>query len=156
MNPYGTHREALLASLWYTRKSKGPVLECGAGDFSTRLLHEVCAAQGRKLVTLETDAAWLKNYTSLASSDHELRLVTSWEAAGEWDVALVDCNPGFARGPLVNALSGRVKYIVIHDTEPANVHEYNYNLERFIYRRDYTDHLPYTSVVSNLLKVWDD
>ena len=156
MNPYGTHREALLGALWYTRASRGPVLECGAGDFSTALLHEVCAAQRRRLVTLETDQMWLSHFSHFMSPDHILQLVTTWDVDGFWDVALVDSNPVTSRKFIVTALAKRTKYIVVHDTEPANAHEYCYDLDKFTYRRDFTTELPHTTVVSNLMEIWRD
>ncbi len=158
MNPYATHREVLLAALWHTGVSRGAVLECGAGDFSTPLLHEVCAAQGRKLVTLETDPLWLLRFSSLASPDHELALVADWAAPrpGPWDVAFVDCDPPAARGALMDVLVRSSRYVVAHDTEPASVTMNNYRLERFKYRRDFIRLLPNTSVVSDTTPIWPE
>jgi hypothetical protein len=54
---YGTHIAPLLTAVLAT---DGPVLELGCGDFSTPLLHAICAKQNRLLVSTDTDKAWLE------------------------------------------------------------------------------------------------
>lgn len=56
---WGSHLPALLAAVG---ASTGPVLELGVGHFSTPALHALCGAMGRKLVSVESDLKWLKEF----------------------------------------------------------------------------------------------
>jgi len=115
LDPYGTHLAVLLAAVAAT---DGPVLECGAGHYSTALLHALCAPRRRRLFTLEAKADWLAQFAPLACDWHRLE-ACSW-LAFPWadlavDVALVDQDAH--RAHVLRALRGRARLVVTHDTE---------------------------------------
>jgi hypothetical protein len=140
-------------------RTTGPVLELGAGDHSTPMLHFMCKHEGRKLITAETDAKWLAKYTNYVSAFHEIHLVEKWdqwtrlEEMGYWSVALVDNAPGDTRLSLIKRLKGRCQYIVIHDTEKdENVgtdYKYEEIIPSFKYVYEWKRYRPYTTVVSD-------
>lgn len=111
---------ALLAS-----RTKGSVVECGMGLFSTPLLHVLVSLQGRPLYSYETDPAWLEMFRELAGPLHPMTLLDNWRHDFEaCDVAFVDCSPGrderqdvSPRIDLIKSLKGKGRFIVAHDTE---------------------------------------
>ena len=76
MNPdhgeFGTHMRLLWAA---AKASKGDVLEMGTGAFSTPMLHNLTASAGRRLVSAETDSAWLSKFQEQGFGHHQLLLV---------------------------------------------------------------------------------
>jgi hypothetical protein len=129
MDPWGTHLPVLMAACSATA---GPILECGAGDYSTPILHALCAPQRRPLVTLESKPDWLARFANLEAPWHALTLVSDWNAVDlddHYDVALVDhgCEP---RGPLLYRLHRRASLVVLHDSE-CNYCGYRDPLTRF-------------------------
>ena len=117
--PYRTHEPVLAAVVAATA---GDVLEIGAGTFSTPLLHAICAAMGRRLVTVDNDAGWIDKFGSLASGTHSLHAVASWTDAlplfaSSWGVAFVDHAPIERRIVDIEFLSRRCDALVVHDSE---------------------------------------
>ena len=58
----GSHLPILLRAM---KATTGPVLELGAGIYSTPILHALCQIEGRKLVTYESDPEffeWAAHY----------------------------------------------------------------------------------------------
>jgi len=78
MDGYATHAPLLA---WAVTHSRGPVLELGAGWYSTPLLHELVAKQGRLLITCESDPEWLKQFAAWHCNDHAHVHVPLWD----WD-----------------------------------------------------------------------
>ena len=99
---HGTHQPVLYAALQATA---GDVIEFGMGYYSTPMLHDLCAAAGRQLVSLDTDESWVDRFRWLGSASHRIMHVESWEGdvevealyAREWGLALVDQHPEAAR-----------------------------------------------------------
>jgi hypothetical protein len=162
-NGYHTHYPFLAAAL--ASRPTGPVLELGAGDWSTVMLHHMCDAQKRLLTTAESDAAWLSKYLPLASSRHLLHHVPEdeWNTyrvappAGEalrWGVVFVDCYPSAARGPLIERVRPYADLIVAHDTERPEVNGYEPLLSSFTFRADFTLVTPWTTLVSDIAPIW--
>ncbi len=158
MDRYATHQRALVGAVLRTT---GPVLELGAGDYSTPLLHEICTAQNRMLITIEDDASWLARFKSLGSKAHAFgrsTLGASGWPAGFWNVVLVDHTPS-DRATALRIFEDSL-YLVVHDTEPTlNPTDYpglQAALAGFRYRRDFRDVEPWTTVVSNTLPIWED
>ncbi len=150
---YGSHTAVLVGTILRTT---GPVLEVGSGHSSTPILHEICAAQGRKLVTIETQVGWLRRFLDFESDLHHLtseRALQSKYIDENWSVVFVDHAPGEERPAVVEAVRDRAEYIVVHDTETLS-----YGLEpvldTFRYRRDHRRHRPWTTVVSDKKEVW--
>ncbi len=158
MDQYATHQEALVGAVMRT---SGPVLELGAGDYSTPILHEICRAQGRALVTLEYRWEWLEKFDRFRSATHLLFHVKDWARADtidkQWSVAFVDHAPGERRKIELERLRlSRTRYVVIHDTEPNPIAGYGLEpvLARFKYRRDFSEKIPWTTVVSDDSEIW--
>ena len=146
---WGSHLPALVH---YVLRTRGPVLELGAGQWSTPVLHAMCAAGGRKLVTAEEDAAWrMKLAGDLAGEGHEF-LASYGRAinrAGYWSVVLIDHAMDRRQADLL-ALGGRADVLVCHDT---NCVKYGWDFSRFRHRRDWADLSPTTTAVSDVLEL---
>ena len=100
-NPnYATHMVPLITAVSNT---DGPILEMGCGDYSTPLLHAICAASQRPLLTAETDASWMNLFLDLKRSWHQFQHVSDfydWDNVGNgvyWSVILIDHAPGNRR-----------------------------------------------------------
>jgi hypothetical protein len=118
---WGSHIPALVAALVETT---GPVLEIRAGHFSTPLLHSLCAAAGRELLTVEGDAQWCERFESLETESHEIRHVASANGIAlalgerEWGLVFVDNAPDEARKfALLSASALTSAVIVCHDAQ---------------------------------------
>ena len=75
-NIYGTHVRLLLVAAMMTN---GNILELGAGDHSTKLLHEILEDDNKKekrlLVSADSNSLWLDRFSDLSSPFHQLLLV---------------------------------------------------------------------------------
>ena len=155
---YGTHVPVLAGAL--AAAPPGPVLELGSGNWSSHTLHQICAAQGRRLVTADTDGAWMDRFASLVRPWHSFVLVKDWDRFGPiesvpWAVVLVDHAPEGRRGLDAARAGRRSGYIVAHDSERPG--QYGYGaLDGFRYRRDWKHQVPWTTVVSNTLPIWPE
>lgn len=154
MDVYATHLPVLVAAV---ARTSGSVLELGCGEWSTRVLHEMCAARGRRLVSAESDAGWAARFAHLGTSDHQIVVVPDWGACAEidlaWDVAFVDHAPFDRRRVDVERLREKCTYVVVHDTEEP-CYEYEGAFAKFRYRRDFRQLTPWTTVLSDLVPVW--
>jgi len=153
-------------------RTTGPILELGAGDHSTTMLHLISRATGRKVVTAETDPAWLKKYENYQSPNHSFHLITpdrtkkgefyQWQAGWQewdqiekenWSVALVDQAPGECRASTILRLKGRCTFIVAHDSEEDYGAGGNYGYAEmrklFKYCWEWRRFRPYTMVLSD-------
>jgi hypothetical protein len=123
--------------------SDGAILELGSGEGSTRVLHEICANTGRKLMTVESDWKWSRKLSELRSDFHRFAFVRDWAEAPllppmgtRWGVVLVDLAPAPARRAAVARFQGAADIVIAHDTEPAHERLYGYSAdlwERFAY-----------------------
>jgi hypothetical protein len=154
---YGSHLPPLIKAL---SKTHGPVLELGMGFYSTPLLHAVCVAEGRQLVSLDSEpdfVDWGKQY---ATATHSVVCVRDWDQAvieRPWDVVLVDHAPANRRAVEAARLAPWARYILIHDSNGR--YEYEYHLSAiyplFKYRYDWTLLEPATVILSNLIDLAD-
>lgn len=158
LGDYGSHYPILAAAV---AKTTGPVLELGAGHWSTPMLHYMCR-EWRQLITAETDFGWLKQFVEGYSRHpiHEFHHVTDWtqwdvlEKRAPYGVAFVDCAPGEIRHELIRRLQGRAHFIVAHDSERDYNTGANYMYERvtplFKYVSEWRRYRPYTLILSNV------
>lgn len=128
MDLYASHIPMLAACV---AETAWDVLEHGAGDYSTPLLHVLCASPGprRTLVTVEADAGWLVRFAHLAGPRHLLVADPDDVPAPDgdrWSVAFVDNRPARARADLVRSLRTAARIVVVHDTEPAHANTYRW------------------------------
>lgn len=152
---YTTHLPHLRKAVELTT---GPVLELGAGEGSTPLLHELCTKAGRRLVTVESDRGWLERFESMASELHTLvhHEDPAWvvaQAEPPWGVIFIDHAPGKTRRDALERASGKADFILVHDTE-----DLGYGLEdllsSFRYRKDFRYSRPWTTAVSGTRVIW--
>lgn len=138
-----SHRGALQAAC---DRTVGPMIEIGAGTWSTPLLLEVAAREQRPLVTVEHNPDW----SPQPQAGH---IVTTSLAEGiatydHYGVALIDGQAN-ERARAVRLLLPKTDFIVIHDTESLNDYPgLRKVLNRVRFRRDFP--MPTTTVVSNL------
>lgn len=114
---YATHLPLLIECVLRTT---GPVLEMGAGSFSTPILHELVAKRGRLLLTVENNREWLDPFRPLAGLNHVLaESVDQLAAAGclpeRLSVVLIDSAPAQLRAGQFEAFARRADYLVCHD-----------------------------------------
>jgi len=117
---HGSHQAVLYAAFHAT---SGPVIEFGMGYFSTPMLHELCAAAGRQLVSIDTDDSWVSQFRHLETEWHAIVSVTQWENipqvepfyARDWGLAFIDQHPESARIQVARRIKARTNYIVMHD-----------------------------------------
>lgn len=117
---WDSHLPLLLAAFEATH---GPVLELGVGHCSTPLLHALCHATKRPLLSLESNSVWREQFASLETVDHEVRLLdedwTDWEAAyaeQPWGLVFIDESPTEHRTAVLSKVTGST-IAVIHDAE---------------------------------------
>lgn len=159
---YGSHYPVLAAVVARCLAMRSPirVLELGAGDWSTPMLHYMCKATGSMLQTAETDVNWLERFKEYEGPSHQLSIVDSWEdcdlLAQAWDAVFVDCAPGEARHKAIEQLvkAGSVHTIVAHDSERDYGTGANYMYEKvtplFKYVSEFRRFRPYTLIMSNV------
>lgn len=116
---WDSHLPMLLVAF---ERTTGPVLEFGAGHCSTPLLHALCHAQKRPLLTLESNPEWWAKFEPLATEDHEIRLLEDWigwegaYAEREWGLVFIDHSPSDHRVKVIAKVAGNT-VAVIHDAE---------------------------------------
>ena len=151
----GRTHEPLLAAVVAVAE-RGPVLELGAGYASTPLLHTICAAQGRRLLTVDSNPEWIEKFSSLRSDDHHLVTLDTWDklpdlahafAEGSWAVVFIDHAPAERRIVDLVYFANKTEFLVVHDTEHS-LYGYEPVLTTFPYRADYRRMVPWTSVLS--------
>lgn len=153
MDGYSTHIPALAAVMQIA--PLGPVIELGAGFYSTPLLHALSAARNHDMVTLESNEDYIDRLANFRTNRHLICHVKSWDFApffdvGNYAVAFIDheLNRRKADGERLR----HVPVLVFHDTNNAA-----YGLEpllaSFKYRFDYKKLSPWTTVVSDTIDV---
>lgn len=153
---FGSHLPVLIKTL---SLSDGPVLELGMGMNSSLVMHWMCAAKKRMLVSYENDRDFFKWPLEASRFEWELHRVISiddWDKADiekPWGLALIDHVPSERRRVDIERLAKYAKYIVVHDTEGRNNHVFHYDqiYPLFKWKYDYNDFMPKTSVLSNFV-----
>lgn len=164
---YGSHIPILAAAVAATR---GPVVELGAGDNSTPMLHYMCRAMRRGLVTFDNDPKWMTRFSEYNNQDWhmvcgvcppwhmEIENPACWYPSvnsARWGLAFVDCAPGEIRTPLIRRLKDRADLIVVHDSEKDHGSGADYKYEQVIpefrYVSEFRRFRPYTLVLSNVM-----
>lgn len=150
-----------------------PILECGVGDGSTHLIH--LAAGSRYVVSADTNADWIERFADYLSSRHRFihvhadipsgssginEKIAGWLEFVEstkpesFSLAFIDCEPGEARVPIINALRGQAKMIVAHDRcadEPPGGGNYGWKALDgvFTYQTRFTHLRPHTAIYTD-------
>ena len=149
---YMSHTPVLSAACHMT---SGDILELGAGFGSTPLLHGICAAQNRQIVTLDTTKGWIREFNALKTPWHTFKCVPNFlalpEYGDDWGIAFVDHGIIEQRSRSIDRLK-HVPMVVVHDTD-SDLYGYEEVLKQFKYRWDYRWAGSQTSVVSNSIDV---
>lgn len=148
---YTTHMGVLVKTLF---NSRGLVIECGGGIFSTPLLHWLCKMQNRELITYEQDATYFAFEQQFQSRQHRVRFVENWDEIPipkHVGMVFIDHHPPERRMIETERFKDVADFIVIHDTERES-REYNRQevFDLFKERYDWKDCRPWVSVLSNL------
>lgn len=118
---WGSHLPALMACV---AASDGPVLEFGAGNYSTPCLRAVCSVLGRELVTVEKVDSWLDGFRNYASPGHTLLKLTPGLAEElakrQWGVVFVDDFPDDRLGRASLFLDS-AQFMLFHDANFADM-----------------------------------
>lgn len=152
---YATHMTPLITAVMNT---KGPILELGCGDFSTPLLHAICAATDRFLLTAESNKEWQKLFYDLERDWHQFYYVQTrddWANVGSnihWSVVFVDHAPGLQRVIDICRLRFNTDIFVVHDTEDP-FYGYDPVFATFKYVFTYRRYAVTTTLVSNTIDV---
>jgi len=153
---YGTHQAPLMTVIANTQ---GPVLELGCGDFSTPLLHALCAPSKRFLMSAETNKSWMRFFVDLSREWHLFRWVETpkdWDTVGDnihWSVVFVDHEPVLRRIEDIKRLRNKADIFVVHDLHLSGPYNYEPYLSTFTYRYDYNRYWVATAVVSDTVDV---
>lgn len=116
----------------------------------------------RPLITVESDADWLSRYTRLTTPWHKIRLTKSWDDVAEiedpqafFDVAFIDHAPPLRRPVDVARLRTKVRFFVLHDTDPQVWLEYGWAavIPTFRFKREWRDLTPHTTIVSDVEEI---
>lgn len=166
----GTHFPALATVVVNTQ---GPVLEMGCGDYSTPLLHALCAPNKRLLVSTDVDKGWISLFLDLRRSWHRFVHVPAyeqydarndwlysvgmdaWNSIGldtHWSVVLIDHTPGLQRAVDIERLRNNTDIFVVHDTEDSR-YGYEAILATFKYKYVYDRYSVTTTIVSDVIDV---
>jgi hypothetical protein len=174
MNGYSTHQPLLVAAMVHT---DGPILEIGGGFYSTPLISAFANGQMRRALTLDTSEYFVGILKDLQSDYHRIEQIPGIpfdpigkfspeggrkaayyvglqqdvleQNPGPFSVVFVDQGPGFLRAPAVKFYADRAEFIVVHDTNHAERYRFGL-MSNFAYRWDFTAHIPFTTVVSNV------
>lgn len=156
-----THFPMLIKAV---QSTDGPILEMGSGLFSTPLLHWLCFADKRPLVTIENYKHYLEFANKFATDWHQVKFLEPKlpPPIGEhYSVVFIDHSPKQPRTRGDDALlfKDHADYIVLHDAGADSNPKYGYDkiYPYFKYRHDWTGCFPHTTVLSNfkpLLNEW--
>jgi len=144
-----THNPMLIKTILI---SEGPVLEIGAGIYSTPLMHWLCKMLGRKLVTYENSPIFYQYAKRFISRSHHIKLIENWgemDLKTHWGVVFMDHNPDSRRADDVISFKNNADYIVIHDTDREDKYHMEKAWPHFKYRYTWKDCRPWTTVASN-------
>lgn len=155
MSQWGTHQTPLVGAVMNTT---GPVLELGSGHYSTPILHEICKAQKRLLVTIDNDVDWINQFKDLESEHHKIIHTDNWDSVScetHYGVVFIDHAPAERRAVDIERFKNSCDIMVIHDYLQDNVYHHHEVIERFRYRYVYRRYSRQTILVSNTINIYE-
>jgi len=146
----GSHLPVLMKLIHITT---GPILELGAGIYSTPFLHWACYPTKRRLVTYENNPSYYEYARRCQNDYHAVNYITNWDdinISEPWSIAFIDHSPSERREIEIKRLL-HADYIVAHDTENSQMVKYGYHkiLNLFKYRYKFSEIRPHTTIFSN-------
>jgi len=148
-NDWATHQPVLCEM---AARTEGAIIEFGTGDNSTALLHEICKATNRTLISLDDDLMWINKYKERYRGDGYEEDNSGWHkfyfvpgkvkenynfVSSHWarfldefslldtlyiDLAFVDQSPWIARMETVNKIKDKVRFVIVHDCDCLATH----------------------------------
>ncbi|HLW72531.1 MAG TPA: hypothetical protein VKR54_00605 [Candidatus Babeliales bacterium] len=170
INAWGTHFPVLATVVANTT---GPILEMGCGDYSTPMLHGLCAPTKRTLVSTDASKQWLEFFADMQRDWHTLIYVPAygpksneddtmfspeqdaWDSVGadtHWNIVFIDHRPGLRRVIDIERLRSQTDIFVIHDAQDR-AYGYDRVLKTFKYVYEYRRYHITTKVVSDTIDV---
>jgi len=146
---YSTHQRMLVK---YLMRTSGPIVEIGCGDYSTPIIHEIASAQGRTVLTLDSNVDWLNRFASYKTDWHSFLHVESWDdwqPSGRYGLAFIDHTPGPRRPVEFMKLQGVADVLILHDTE-ANGYDWHTIYSHMDHIETDADIRPSTTVLRGL------
>lgn len=143
-NDWATHQPVLYEM---AMRTEGAIIEFGCGYNSTEMLHEICKASGRTLISIEDDREWINKFMEMYKGDGYEEDNSGWHkfyyvpgklnvendtVALHWiqfldhfslletmkfDLAFVDQSPGRARTETIHRIKDKIKFIILHDCD---------------------------------------
>jgi len=121
-NAYETH-QPLLETI--AQKGNGKMLEFGAGQGSTPMLHDIATAKKGMLETFEGEQDWYSRFAYLQNEHHYISHTTFWgillddlvQRNETYDLIFVDQAPWEARADTIRRLKEQTGYILLHDCD---------------------------------------
>ena len=117
INTYGSHRFVLSEVLKRTTK---PVLELGAGDFSTPLIHE--ETKSNCVITIDDSKEWATKFKGLQTDWHKFKVLSVdgikefyKNDDTEWGLVFIDNNTWELRSDVIYKYKDIADYIILHD-----------------------------------------
>ena len=151
-NLSGTHLPYVAKLL---QRVQGPILEMGSGYFSTPLLYWHTVMNKTQFRSYESNKKWAETMGS------PVQYIQDWSQANisemRWSLAFIDHGQALMRKDHAIAVKDLSDYVVLHDTEQQfeNTYRYSEVWPHFKYRRNFTDILPNTTVLSNVFDLED-
>jgi hypothetical protein len=109
------------------------------------------------LVSYDNDFTFFDSNRQYEEGLHSVVHVLDWDDANiqrDWDVAFIDHAPSRRRIMDIKRLADYAKIIVVHDTQRnMKFCDYKQIYPLFKYRYDYTDAIPWTTVLSNFVDI---
>ena len=170
INAYGTHFPVLAT---IAANTSGPILEMGCGDYSTPMLHALCAPTKRMLVSTDADKRWLELFVDMQRDWHTFTYVPAYEPHSErnnlgfsvgqhvwdtigsdthWSMVFIDHTPGLRRVDDIARLRSHTDIFVIHDAQDKWF-GYDEAVKTFKYIYEYRRYHVTTLVVSDTIDV---
>lgn len=143
-NDWATHQPVLYEM---ATRTTGAIIEFGCGYNSTEMLHEICKATNRTLISIDDDSDWLKRFMDMYKGDGYEEDNSGWHKfyyvpgklnvvhdpiALHWvqflndffllqtmdfELAFIDQSPWQARIETINRIKDKVKFIILHDCD---------------------------------------
>jgi len=146
---YSTHNLVLIRIV---EISTGPVLEVGAGLFSTPLLHWLCKLHNRRLYTLENNDDffyWARQFRSPGHSIVQVTKVADFKVKKHWGVVFVDHDMvDSLRSDDAISFKDSADYVVFHDSD-ERVYGFKKVKPYFKHVYEWTGCRPQTAILSN-------
>jgi hypothetical protein len=153
-----THFPMLIKTIQMTN---GLILEVGSGVFSTPLIHWLCFADKRRVITVEKHLHYLDFAKKFTTPWHEVVAIKDIGSSKLMDeyysVVFIDHTPKkpTTRGDDALLFKDKCDFLVLHDAGPNFHAKYGYDktYPAFKYRHDWTGYKVNTTVLSNTIDV---